>query len=193
MPADLTLPFAVPWLHGRDKTSLRATRGLETSALRFNTPPDPTIPQRCQAAGLRLRPPVCSVSILSDMVTGSFRSSAGPCAPVPTPSSELPHALPGKGSAQSLWDSDFPSFPAPLQSPASKCTPGDSRAGTLMGALNMGGPVSGGLPHHPSYTDHLFPTSGPNRDTSWEGWQGPTTAQHQEVSRCAQPGDLGRE
>lgn len=77
--------FRCAWLQGRDKTSLRATRGLEASALRFNTSPDPTVPQRCQAAGLRLRPPVCSVSILSDTATESFSSSAEPCALVPTP------------------------------------------------------------------------------------------------------------
>lgn len=95
--------FRCAWLQDRDKTSLRATRGLEASALRFNTSPDPTVPQRCQAAGLRLRPPVCSVSILSDTATESFSSSAEPCALVPTPSSELPHALPGDSSAESLW------------------------------------------------------------------------------------------
>lgn len=54
--------FHPAWLQGRDNTSLRAPRGLETSVLCSNTFPEPTVPQRCQAAGLRLRPAVCLAS-----------------------------------------------------------------------------------------------------------------------------------
>lgn len=105
--------FHCAWLQGRDKTNLRATTGLGTSALCFNTSPDPTVPKRCQAAGLRLRPPVCSVSILSDTAIESFSSSAEPCALVPTPRSCLVLCQ-GKALHKACGHSDFPSFPALL-------------------------------------------------------------------------------
>lgn len=98
---------------------------------------------------------------------------------MPAPSSELPVPCQGKALHKASGHSDFP---VPLKSPACKCTPGDSRAGTPMGALTMvlspPGGVREDLSHCPCCKEHLFPT----RDTSWEGWQGP---HHQHSSkRC---------